>query len=337
MPDIRILALAVASGTARVPPHTGHAFYVQPGACSLYAVVTVQHAGDTFRVSAAKTVDGEPARQWDPAWGEISLSWFRVEPARPMYRNGPENPGWWARLDYQETPLDTGWVVPCDVRPTILKGARGHNLGTMRFRLQAVFRGETLRTPGAEAVEKRGISDRVFRLSLARDSSLVGLAYAWFGLPYIYGSASLRDQDPPEAHQAERFIGADCADLMVAVLRRWSGLDLPYRNSAAFHEGGAFEPYLVTLHRGVVLDTVQGVYRDRRGRVVRVGEGGVLPGDFLVYRRHVGMFSRDRPPLGVLDPSDLHIHTCNDEITEDPIGEGFDPPFTIRRLVLPDR
>lgn len=334
MSVIRILVMAIASGTAEVPPHTGHAFYVSPEACRLYAVLTVTTGEDTFLVSHAPRVDRIPARRWEGAWGNVEITWFRVENAQPMYRNGPENPGWWARLRYQETLLDTGWVVSCDVRPTILKGARGQNVGTMRFALRVVFRGETLKTPGAEAVERRGISDRVFRLSIARDSSLVGFAFAWFGLPYIYGSASLRDQDPPEAHQTERFIGADCADLVVAVLRKWSGLPLPYRNSAAFHEGGALDRYLLTLFRNVRPDTARGVFVDEGGKVVLVGEGGVRPGDLLVYRKHVGIFSEDRPPLGVLDLSDLHIHTCNDEVTEDPLAEGFEPPFTIRRFRL---
>ncbi len=331
---VQVLGVWIASGAG--VPSLDSKFLTLSDPCSLYAVVQIASGeGRRAYVAGVARVSGlGEAVSWDPSWGEIQIRWYRVEHAQEAYRNGSHNPRWWAPVRYVETFFDTGWVVPCDVRPTVLRGAGGANVGTMHFRLEVIYRGDTLRTPGREAADVRGVLRGVHRISRARDTSLVGLAFAWFNLPYIWGSASLRDQDPPEEHQTERFVGADCADLMVAVLRRWTGLPLRYRNSAAFREGGALDRYLRTLFRDLRPDT-SGVFRDGRGRPVPVGPRGVRPGDFLVYRRHVALFSRDTPPEGVLDLSDLHIHTCKGEVTEDAIQEGFPPPLDVRRWVGP--
>lgn len=333
MEGIQAVALWIASQSVGLPSLESK-FITASQPCRLYAVVgVVAPTGEVLRISAAPFIEGlGEALPWNSTWGRPpDIRWYRVEHEKDMYRNGPENRGWWAPIQYVETFLDTGWVIPCDVRPTILKGG-GANLGTMHYRLEVIMAGETLRTPGKDAVDKRGVLRGVHRISIARDSSLVGMAFAWFNLPYIWASASLRDQDPPEAHQAEQFVGADCADLMIAVLRRWTGIDLPYRNSAAFHEGGALDRYLITLYQGVRPDS-QGIFRDKNGKPIPVSPDGIQPGDFLVYSRHVALFSKDTPPLGLLDNSDLHIHTCNGEVTEDALQEGFAPPFDIRRWV----
>lgn len=158
-----------------------------------------------------------------------------------------KRPGVVGPVAYVETPLDSGWMAPCDVRPTVLKGAIGKaNLGAMRYKVRIRYQGQTVAMPGAEAVEKRGIS-------LIRSS-----AYAsprtrdWWAFP-MPGSTCRRFTNRhlcgirillKPTRLMSGSAGQIAADLMVAVLRRYTGLALRCRNSHAFYESGALGGYL---------------------------------------------------------------------------------------------
>jgi hypothetical protein len=310
----------------------------------LYLVVTAVENGETLYFTEADSLNlwGRPIRRdeimnWDEKiYGPINIEWYKVEYTEDNYRNG-ENPGWWADLKYVETPVPNWrnyWQIPVDVRPTIFKGA-GDNLGTMRFKVVVEYSGKRYSSPGAETKDRRGISDSVHRISIRKDDTYVGWLWAFFNLPYIRGSASLRDQDPPEFHQAERFIGADCTDFVVAAWRRASGLDIPYSGSFAFQKGGEYrvKGSVKEIYENLKMEGDKVIKSD--GREVPFGPGGVRVGDLILYWGHIGVLSLDTPPLGILDPFDLIIHTCFGEPAEISIKEGFDEKFSVVRWILP--
>lgn len=181
----------------------------------------------------------------------LAIRWRRVEPRMEHVETPPPNPGlaiyanaivfgprhgaWigYDRLEYVEHALPAGddrWTLAVgDARPSdaALLGARDpgdHDLGTARLAATLTpSGGEPRATPGAAATERGAISDRVFRYSVRRGDDLVGWLTAYFNVPYVFGSAGVGKRS-----QAERFVGTDCADLIVAALRRSDRPDLGY-------------------------------------------------------------------------------------------------------------
>ena len=132
------------------------------------------------------------------------------------------------------------------------------------------------------------------KVTVRPDDTYLGYMQELAGLPYIFGSAA----QGREPHQAERHIGVDCADLMVYGLRRL-GHDVGYRSSRTLGPISRRVVSGVAARRGDVY--LAG------GRPVRVGAGGVAPGDWLIFEGHVGAFVEDRGRPGVLDTRDLVI------------------------------
>src|SRR5260370_23149687 len=66
------------------------------------------------------------------------------------------------------------------------------------------------------------ISPRVFRYSFRSGDDFLGWLSSFFNVPYLFGSAGKGTRN-----QAERYLGADCADILVAALRR-RGLAIDY-------------------------------------------------------------------------------------------------------------
>lgn len=200
---------------------------------------------------------GDPGQvSWSAAGcPKVQVHWRRVEPRMqhvetaapdpdlPIYANaemfGASHGRWIGRdrLEYFETPLPAGddrWTITVrDARPSdeALAAARPEayrDLGTMRL-AAAITPGEGLprATPGAEDAPRGEISGRVFRYSVRDGDGLFGWLTSYFNVPYVFGSAGVG------AHsQAERRVGADCADLIVAGLRRAGRRDLAYTSVA---------------------------------------------------------------------------------------------------------
>src|SRR5207248_10608299 len=70
------------------------------------------------------------------------------------------------------------------------------------------------------------ISPRVFRYTFRSGDDFLGWLSSFFNVPYLFGSAGKGARS-----QAERYLGADCADILVAALRR-SGVSIDYTSVA---------------------------------------------------------------------------------------------------------
>lgn len=189
---------------------------------------------------------------WDAAGcPSLTIRWRRVEPRMQHVATPPPNPGlaiyanavvfgpshgtWlgFDAIEYAEHPAPAGddrWtLIVRDARPSDpdLLAARepaDHDLGTARLAVTLSAPGAAPRsTPGAATTERGVIADRVFRYSVRRGDDLVGWLTAYFNVPYVFGSAGVGARS-----QAERFVGTDCADLIVAALRRSGRRDLAY-------------------------------------------------------------------------------------------------------------
>lgn len=178
--------------------------------------------------------------------GALSVSWYRVEPRMEhtrtpapngdlkIYANarvfGADHGKWlgYDRIEYIESPLPGQGATPPTLPTLIVRDAAPspeagvpardpalRGLGTMRLKATATFGAQTVSTPGAEDAPAGLISPQVFRYSYRSGDDFLGWLTTFFNVPYLFGSAG---QGP--ASQAERYLGADCADALVAALRR---------------------------------------------------------------------------------------------------------------------
>lgn len=208
------------------------------------------------RLDGAPVLFSERAGRGRRSWTEagcppLAIRWTRIDPRMEHALTAPPNPGlaiyanavvfgpshgaWIGhdRIEYAERAIAAGddrWRLAVrDARPEdpVQVAARDPadlDLGTARLAV-------VLRPEGAASVASAGLAaaarakevDRVFRYSVRRGDDLVGWLTAYFGVPYVFGSAGVGARS-----QAERFVGTDCADLIVAGLRRAGRREQPY-------------------------------------------------------------------------------------------------------------
>lgn len=272
--------------------------------------------------------------------GPLEVRWHRIEPrmahtATPapnpslrVYANaaifGPGHGRWlgYDRIEYEEHAIDPASgpsLIVRDARPSSFAAPRPpehEGCGTMRLGATVRTGGREWKTPGPAGVADTPsgtFAERAFRYSFRTGDGFIGWLTAFYNVPYLFGSAG-----DGAKNQAERFLGADCADVLVAALRR-SGL-----------------PRLRYSNVGGVIDAVGKLGREARVRVcppaqpaclssseppLRFG-ADVRPGDILAVDYlgadelpraldHIVVLVADSGPQGVPDgvlgPHDLVI------------------------------
>ena len=181
-----------------------------------------------------------------------TVSWRRVEPrmqhqATPapnadvaLYANavifGPKHGTWigFDHIEYFDSPIDSpilgtgGWTLHvADAAPTEPTARKRDTallpFGTMRLAAAVAAGSQAAATPGAGDTPGGAIADSVFRYSFRRDDGFVGWLTSFFNVPYVFGSAGKGAKS-----QTERRVGADCADVLVAALRRTGARNFEY-------------------------------------------------------------------------------------------------------------
>ena len=296
-----------------------------------------------------KKIDSKIIKRWDKSFGDIKIQWSKVEPLSKSYSN--ISPEWhWDKVDYQETPLDWNpWENTADVSPTLMPQVKIGNksVGTMRFKLEVQYNGKKFSTPGKEAIAKNkygpigGIEDIVHRISIKGKTSspILDCAFAMCNSPYIWGSAS--PSGDKYDNQAIRFIGADCADLIVGAANL-SGKKVPFGGSIHLHPKNNSNKYTKTLFSNIQLSK-NGIYHSN-GKPIPFGLKGVQPGDIIHYSSHVGLLVTDTqcdgifglykiPPNRFLDKDDLILHTLFYPPITEKISEAYGSEFNIERFI----
>ena len=221
--------------------------------------------------------------------GSTGTQWFELKPVDP-YVDNTQPSFHFAPIKYEAIELERcRGKDTCEALGPGLPQLPG--VGTMAYQLKV----GPLATPGLEAMKWGGLGKEVHRVTFRLDDSYLGYVTELVGTPYIFGSAG-----PDGRNQSDLLIGADCADLAVYGQRRL-GKKTEYTSTYGIDQ---VAPEL--------------------GRV-EGPEGKQLPfkrGDVLHFpsSRHVAVIWEDRPPLGVLDPADLMLHTCWAPPAIEPIG-----------------
>jgi hypothetical protein len=121
---------------------------------------------------------------------------------------------------------------------------------------------------------------RAFELVIRRDDAYPGILTELLGTPFVLGPRYL----PEVGHQTDERLGADCVALAIYGQRRL-GRPIPYVAPSALSR---FSQVIAPLDSGAQ---------------------PVAEGDILDFGFQTAVLFEDRPPVGLLSPSDLVIHT----------------------------
>jgi hypothetical protein len=282
---------------------------------------------------------------WDALGGDVAARWSTVEPHAwreagraapngvdtPFYSNvvsGGARHGEWLGYDevtYFETPLGA-WADgagarrrAASARPPRAADDVWGGLGTMRYKVEVRVGGEggrVVASPGAEARDAYGIVPGVHRVSIRRDDTTVGWLTAYFMVPEVFGSAG-----PGKNHQTERWIGADCADVLVGARRAQGFTKVTYTSVKGLTS------YAAVVAGPAVFDgggrVVEGAAPRgvQAGDLVRIDYGGAAEGSTPRSWDHVAMLVEDRGEPGVLDAADVVAHMGHPMLQVEPLGE----------------
>jgi cell wall-associated NlpC family hydrolase len=194
----------------------------------------------------------------------------------------------------------------------------------MRFKVEVSYHGQRVASGSAEKVAKDG-EIHAHRVSVRGNTGndLLDWACTLFNLPYIWGSASVTKKD--RDHQAEKYLGADCADFVVCAARH-AGYNVPYRGSQYL------KPYTLPIAKPDSL-SLKGDYLLRE-QTIPVDEGNpkaVHLGDLVLWPNHVAMFAGDNGN-GILDEKDEVVQILYHEPARLPIQEALAGPFAVVRF-----
>lgn len=266
---------------------------------------------------------------WPSEERPLAIRWYQVEPYLEHQRGpgrDPEFPdmrlytnahfpwcrlnrGWIGvdRIEYarQEIPAARGqWTWEANAKSTTDRNALPQGLGVMRFQVEVTCQGKIWSSPGLASRDQHGLTQDVFTLVRLQEDSLVGWLTGYFNVPGLHGSV---------AAQADRFLGVDCADLVVAGARR------SFLTNAAYTNVAGLTQIMKLVWKG------KDVLKDG---AMTFGPGGADRGDAVLLDYppygsfdHVGTLYEDHNHNGKLDASDVFLHAGPLEPHLSPVGE----------------
>lgn len=310
---------------------------------------TVYIADDAVRPLriGGRRIDERRRRGWD-ALGETAVRWSTIEPhawadAEKMvfHTNVSVDPRTWGKwigyspITYFETPLATpladadpaARIIPAAVIPSDPEVARRpaefEGLGTIRYRVEVRHGDRILASPGVEATSRTGIDRSVHRVTIRRDDTYVGHLTGLMLVPEIFGSAGRGRR-----HQTERYVGADCADVLTGGARAAGMRHIDYSNVARMTEDARRISDVVALDdAGNPPAPIEGV---REGDIIRIDYGGALSGHTPRSFDHVAVLYEDRslrpdgsfgPANGRLEGFDRVIHMGHPRLVVVPLSD----------------
>ncbi|MHC4105749.1 MAG: hypothetical protein ACYSR9_12475 [Planctomycetota bacterium] len=254
---------------------------------------------------------------------EVKIRWYQIVPdISKIYKNAnfpwEKDPYKWiglAKIDYHRKELtkfrDIWQINPFDdENDSEIRGKESSSyhssqdkaansrfyhkdVGSFWFQAEIAQEGKIYRSPGIEDSDERGLSPKVFRVSIRDGNGYIGYLTSFFNVPGLFGSIT---------YQSSNYIGTDCADVLMAAYGKWKNKPITKNYNVAM---------LVSQWRHVEeFDILQGT-PDKQLKWGR----NINPGDFIAVRysgskqyQHIGALFEDANKDGLLDGGDIAIH-----------------------------
>jgi hypothetical protein len=167
------------------------------------------------------------------------------------------------------------------------------DVGSFWFQAEIAQEGKIYRSPGIEDSDAKGLSPKVFRVSIRDGNGYIGYLTSFFNVPGLFGSIT---------YQSSNYIGTDCADVLMAAYGKWKNKPITKNYNVAM---------LVNQWRHIEeFDILQGT----PDKQLKWGSD-INPGDFIAVLysgskqyQHIGALFQDANKDGLLDGGDIAIH-----------------------------
>lgn len=246
------------------------------------------------------------------------LSWYRIEPDISVnYKNAnypwERNPYKWiglAPIQYRRTELTQfrdSWVIRPFGKPSPKDGTKNPT-GSYWFQVMVEHNGRCRRSYGPEDNDKRGLNPKVFRVSVRNGDGYHGYLHTFFNVPGVFGSIT---------YQSMNYIGADCADVLVAAYCAWKQIELKRNYNVATLVTGLPRVVKFKIDDGEPDRTLTWGKEIRPGYLIAVRYSGARG------YQHIGAFSRDANGNGILDSPDILLHAGPGPLNPTRLGDGM--------------
>jgi hypothetical protein len=296
-----------------------------------------------------KSIPATQLRPWSSI-GNIETRWSYIEPSpwrslsKPLkkgpdvlyYSNviadGPKLGKWlgFDEISYFETEanpwsaLDSARRRPATATPPRKEDDIFGGLGTMRYKVELrLTDGTILSTAGAEAHDIYGVLPSVHRVSIRKDDSYLGYMTSYFLVPKVFGSSG-----GGKNNQTDRYVGADCADVLVGGLRA-KGIKVKYSFVAGLTK---YADVIVKPHDLNAAGEVDGdpIIEAKVGDLIRINYSGRASDTSPRSWDHVALWYEDKSdpkgsdkggPDNKFDGFDLVMHMSQPYLTIEPFSE----------------
>jgi len=238
-------------------------------------------------------------------WGKDPYKWIGFAKIRYLKKELKEFRDRWLI-----NPLFTG-------RPIRSKYFHG-GIGSFWIQAEVEKDKKVIKTPGIEDSDHRGLSPKVFRVSIRKNDEFLGYLTSFYNVPGLFGSVP---------YQSNNYIGADCADVLMAAYYKWRKKSSKKDYNVAM---------LVRKFPHVTEFDLRGGIPVRKinwGRNIR--EGDLIAVRYKNSRQyqHIGALYKDANKNGILDEQDTVLHAGPHPLHLSTLEEGgFDGHVVILRL-----
>lgn len=257
------------------------------------------------------------------------IRWFQILPdLSKMYKNAnhpwEKDPYKWVgfgKIDYKRIELEDyrdKWRVSPEFYKSFFFSPPYYRSDIGSFWLQAVVydpEGDVVASsPGLKSNDYRGLSPKVFRVSIREGKGYIGYLTSFFNVPALFGSIP---------YQSYHYIGTDCADVLIAAYARWKRKPVPKDYNVAMLVERFGRKAEFKLREG---QPDRPVYWNKT----------IRPGDFIAVRfrgrrqfQHVGALYKDANQNGKLDAEDEVIHAGPRPLQIHELGYGAFDGFVV--------
>ena len=205
-------------------------------------------------------------------------------------------------------------IWPVDLQT---KGYGQPLLGSFWYGVEIEKDGRLLATTGLEHSDKRGLSPKVFRVSVKKSSDLLGNLTGYFNVPAVFGSTP---------YQVKNYIGVDCADVLMAAYCHTNNIAVEKDYNVAMLTGKFPKVARTKIEQG------------DPDKKIEWGKD-IKPGDFIAVRHspnsqfiHIGALYADGDNDGLLSPGDIVLHAGPDPLHFSSLDSGaFDGIVVVLR------
>lgn len=253
----------------------------------------------------------------EPIAGATEIRWYQIIPDISKYYKNANHPWekdpyqWvgFGKIDYERREIGKArgaWELSLfgdettesdkerlPLAPTRFAPHFRRDVGSFWFQVEVEVGGKTRRSAGLEDNTERGLSPKVFRLTVREDDSYLGALTGFFNVPGLFGSIP---------YQCNHYIGVDCADVLVTARGEWRGVPNTKEYNVSMLVSGWPRVTEFEISNGEPSRKLAWGKDLRRGDILAVRYEG------RSRYQHIGALWGDSDEDGLLSPADHVIH-----------------------------